>query len=123
MNGRHFFWTVLVATSLISQLALAQELYVGLSVVDITPSEPVALDGQRHVRIAKEAATPITATVLAMESRQGEQVLDQAVIVSCDLVAIREGVCQMVREKVVQLKSDLDPLKIFLCATHTHTAP
>lgn len=123
MNGRHFFWTVLVATSLISQLALAQELYVGLSVVDITPSEPVALDGQRHVRIAKEAATPITATVLAMESRQGEQVLDQAVIVSCDLVAIREGVCQMVREKVVRLKNDLDPLKIFLCATHTHTAP
>lgn len=116
------FLGLVLGIGVLAQLALPQELYVGASSVDITPSQPVALDGQRHVRIAKQAATPLTANVLVMESKQGEQSLDQAVIVSCDIVAIRDGVRELVRKKVNDIEG-LDPQKVFLCATHTHTAP
>ena len=101
----------------------AGELRFGAATVDITPAEPVALDGQRIVRISKKAETPISVTALALESREGERVLDQAVIVSCDLVAIREGVIDQVRVKVGPQIPDFDLKKLFLGATHTHTAP
>jgi hypothetical protein len=103
--------------------AAAAELWIGAATVDITPSQPVALSGQRRVRIAKTAETPITATALALESRDADKALDHAIIVSCDLVAIRDGILEMVREKVKPRLEDVDSAKIFLCATHTHTAP
>lgn len=101
----------------------AAELHVGATTVDITPDQPVALDGQRHVRISKMPATPIQATVLALESRDGDRVLDQAIIVSCDLVAIRDGILEKVRDKLGKRSPELDRRKLFLNATHTHTAP
>ena len=101
----------------------AAELWIGVRTVDITPSEPVALSGQRHVRIAKKVETPITATALALESRDGDKVLDRAIMVSCDLVAIRDGILKQVRDKVKPRLPDFDPAKLFLSATHTHTAP
>lgn len=99
------------------------ELLVGTATVDITPEQPVALDGQRHVRIAQKVETPITATALALEWRQGDRVLDQAVVVSWDLVAVRQGILQQVRDKGRPQLADFDVGKLFLCATHTHTAP
>ena len=101
----------------------AATLHLGAATIDITPDQPVALDGQRGVRISQTPATPIQASVLAIESRQGDQILDQAVIVSCDLVAIRDGVLRQVREKLHNRAPGLDPQKLFLSATHTHTAP
>ena len=101
----------------------AAELLVGAATIDITPERPVALSGQRRVRIAKEAETPITATVLALESRDGENSLEQALVVSCDLAAIRPGILDKVREKVKTRVPDFDLQKLFLSATHTHTAP
>ena len=103
--------------------AEAAELWIGAQEVDITPSEPVALSGQRNVRIAKKAETPITATALALEARDGDKVLDRAIMVSCDLVAIRDGILNQVRDKVKPRLPDVDLSKIFLNATHTHTAP
>jgi hypothetical protein len=103
--------------------AQAAELWIGGATVDITPDQPVALSGQRHVRISRKPETPISATALALESRDGDTVLDQAIIVSCDLVAIRDGILEMVRDKVKPRLPDLDPAKLFLSATHTHTAP
>ncbi len=99
------------------------ELRFGAATADITPDQPVALSGQRHLRISKKPETPISATALALESRKGNEVLDQAVIVSCDLVAIREGILEKVREKVKPRLPDFDVKKLFLSATHTHTAP
>mgnify|MGYP001827492632 CR=1 FL=1 len=83
----------------------------------------MALSGQRRVRISKNPETPITATVLALESRDGEDTLDQAIMVSCDLVAIRSGIVDKVREKVKTRLPDFDLHKLFLNGTHTHTAP
>jgi len=101
----------------------AGELRVGAATVDITPDQPVALDGQRSVRISKEPATRIQATVLALEGREGDKVTDQAIMVSCDLVAIRDGLTKTLREKLAGKLPDVDLRKIFLNATHTHTAP
>lgn len=76
----------------------ASELFIGTGHVSITPSQPVALSGQRHARIAHEVESPVTATALALETRDGNQVLDQAIIISCDLVAIRDGIQDRLRQ-------------------------
>jgi hypothetical protein len=104
----------------------ASDFLVGAASVDITPDQPVALDGQRNVRISKKPLTPISATALVVESPDGvaNGGKDHLVLVSCDLVAIRQGITQQVRDKVVKKSpAGLNPKKIILCATHTHTAP
>lgn len=106
-----------------STLLPAADLHLGAATVDITPDRPVALSGQRHVRISKTPATPIQVSALALESREGDRVLDQAIFVSCDLVAIRQGILAQVREKLAPRLPDFPIDKIFLAATHTHTAP
>ena len=103
--------------------SMASELMVGAASADITPSEPVALDGQFNLRISQKAATPITANVIALESRQGDRSLDAAIMVSCDLVVISDALLDKVRQAVQKRLPDLDLKKLFLNATHTHTAP
>ena len=109
--------------SVLCSCAVADQLYVGGATVSITPNGPVALAGQRHLRIARKVESPITATALAIEARDGDQVTDHVVFVSCDLVAIREGVPEMLRAKLKGKLAGLEPQKIVLSATHTHTAP
>jgi hypothetical protein len=101
----------------------ASQLFIGTASVDITPPKPVALSGQRRTRIATEVESPVTATALALETRDGDKVLDQAIMVSCDLVAIRDGVQDGFRERVNKRLADFDINKLFMAATHTHTAP
>jgi hypothetical protein len=101
----------------------AAELLIGGATVSITPDRPVALSGQMRTRIAREVESPVTATALALESRDGEKSLDQAIFVSCDLVSIREGVLDKVRQRLKDRLPGFDTQKIILNATHTHTAP
>ncbi|WP_153556852.1 hypothetical protein [Roseimaritima sediminicola] len=101
----------------------AAELHTGGATVSITPEQPVALSGQMHTRIAKTVASPVTATALAIEAREGDEVVDQAIMVSCDLVAIREGILELVRDRLKERIPDFDVQKLFISATHTHTAP
>ena len=44
-------------------------------------------------------------------------------MVSCDPVAIRQGILAKVRDKLDGRLPGLDLKKLFLSATHTHTAP
>jgi len=118
----------LYAVPLVVLLAAAQgaeaaELLIGAATTSITPDKPVPLAGQFHTRIARAVDNPVTATAVAIESRAGDDVLDQAVMVSCDLVAIREGVQDRFREALKARLPGLDVRKAFLSATHTHTAP
>jgi len=83
----------------------------------------VAVSGQFNTRIARNVESPVTATALALESRQGDKVLDQAVMVSCDLVGIRGDIQERVRRRVKAESLELDVRTVFLNATHTHTAP
>src|SRR5262245_45536877 len=101
----------------------AGKLHVGGATVSITPDRPIALAGQMHTRIAREVESPVTATALALESRDGDKMLDQAILISCDLVAIDSAVLEQVRRRVKTRLLDFDVQKLLLSATHTHTAP
>src|SRR5690242_12583960 len=72
----------------------AADLHVGGATVSITPDRPVALAGQMRTRVARKVDTPVTATALALESREGDRSLDQAILVSCDLVAVEAAVLE-----------------------------
>jgi hypothetical protein len=112
-----------VAMICLQPLVIAAELHVGAATVDITPARPVPLAGQMHTRISKKAETPISVTALALESREGDKVIDQAILVSCDLVAIRDGLMEKVRDRAKGKLTGFDLGKLILNATHTHTAP
>ena len=101
----------------------AAELRFGVATVSITPDKPVPLSGQFHTRIARSADNPVTATALALETREGGKPLDHAILVSCDLVAIRDGVQDRFRKHMAGKLPGADVRKIVLSATHTHTAP
>lgn len=99
------------------------ELLVGGATISITPDEPVALSGQRRVRIAREVESPCIATALSLESRSQDGSRDQAIFVACDLVAIRAGILEEVRERLTDRLDGFDLQKLIISATHTHTAP
>jgi len=99
------------------------QLSFGWAVESITLDKPVAIGGQYHTRIGGDVHDPLSATALAIETRDADGVIDQAVIVSCDLSLIRRKTQEHVRKLVKAQLPDLDVQKIFLSATHTHTAP
>ena len=122
MMVRTYCICILLVLSL-TLAARASELYVGRASADVSPALPIALMGQFELRIAKTAVTPLTAHVVALESRQGPKSLDAAILVSCDLVYISAKLLEMVREEAGKKIPGLDVNKIILNATHTHTAP
>jgi len=99
------------------------ELLVGTAGVSITPPLPVAVSGQFPLRVAKTVESPVTANAIALESRRNGEAGDAAVLVSCDLVYITQEVRNRLRREVKKRVPDLDPAKIILFATHSHTAP
>jgi hypothetical protein len=111
---------ILFAASPLESAGVSEEhkLLIGWASKSITPEKAVALAGQFHVRISKYVNDPVTATALAIEAGN-----DQAIMVSCDLVAIRSGIQNKFRELVKHRLPDFDIKKLFLNATHTHTAP
>lgn len=113
------FLAVVLTTIAVS----AAELSIGGATTSITPDKSVALDGHRNVRMSNKVESPVTATALALESRDGDKVLDQAILVSCDLVAIRDGILEKIRAKVKPRLPDFDIQKLIVNATHTHNAP
>jgi sugar phosphate isomerase/epimerase len=117
------FFRQTVAAMAASEAAQERPLTVGWATVDITPPKPVALVGQLHKRISSGVRDPITATALALETRGEKGDKEQAVMVSCDVVGIPRLIQKRLQEKVASRLPDLDARKIFLNATHTHTAP
>lgn len=103
--------------------ARSGKLSFGWAHESIIPGKPVAVGGQYHTRISGEVLDPLTVTALAIETRDDSGAIDQAVWVSCDLVAIRSKTVAGVRKRVAAEVPDLDLRKIIVSATHTHTAP
>jgi len=102
---------------------IAAELHIGTATADISPALPIALQGQGHLRIAQSAETPLAASVIVMESREGNRSLDAAIMVSCDVTYLPGELVKMVCDEVHKLIPEVDESKIILNATHTHTAP
>ncbi len=112
-----------IGSDLCGRALPASELLGGAATADITPPEPAALEGWTILRISEKVDTPLTANVLALESREGDRSLDAAVMISCDLVVISQELSQAVIEATRQRLPDFDLKKMFLNATHTHTGP
>lgn len=98
-------------------------LSVGWATTDITPQKPVNLVGQFQKRIARKIRDPLTATALAIETRSDTGSVDQAIMVSCDVIGIPKAVTEKVREKLRSRLPGFDVQKLLINATHTHTAP
>ncbi|NLX12392.1 MAG: hypothetical protein GXY44_01895 [Phycisphaerales bacterium] len=100
----------------------AKTLRIGWAQADITPSEPVCIAGQFHVRVSEGVLDPITATALALES-VGDQTPAAMVLVSCDLIAIHDSLRDALRDHLRRDLPELDPMAVLIAATHTHSAP
>jgi hypothetical protein len=114
---------IAVLVLLASQEVATGTLHVGWASRDITPDRPVALAGQFHKRISKGVAARLSVTALAIETRAADQSLEQAILVSCDLVAIRDGLQARLRKALEGKLDGFDLRKVLLSATHTHTGP
>lgn len=101
----------------------ADNLKTGWAQTSITPDRAVLLAGQFHARVSEGVMDPITATVLAIESLGDGGVRQQAVMVSCDLASISNELRDAVRVRVRESSADVDPVNLFIGATHTHSAP
>lgn len=95
-----------------------EQFKIGWAQGDITPANPVLIGGLFHARISEGVRDPLTVTVMALE-KGGEQ----TIFVSCDLIKISLPIQQAVRSQLCSEKTEIDPLKVILHATHTHTAP
>ncbi|MFA7175336.1 MAG: hypothetical protein WC340_18320, partial [Kiritimatiellia bacterium] len=101
----------------------AAELRVGAAQADITPEHPVALVGGRTAPISKGTNTPVTVNALALEWREEGKPAEVAIIVSCDVCLIREGIQEQARKLVAKRLPEFDTELFFLAATHTHKGP
>lgn len=119
LTGVGIFGVLLLLTA----NATAGELFVGAASVDITPTGPTAIAGQTWLRVSGKIETPLTANVLALESRDGDKPVDAAIAISCDVLFASSAVLDAVRREVKKKLPNLDVTKIFLSSTHTHTAP
>jgi len=114
---------VLLSFSFISEAAEENRIYIGWSIKDITPDKPVSLYGQYYKRISNYVQSPLKVTALALESRADNGKKEQAVMVSCDVISFRREIQELVKAKVKAKIPDFDINKLFLNATHTHSAP
>lgn len=117
---------VIVANALLGTPVLGAErsasetqLWIGAATADITPPTPVVLEG---LQVTRTIHSRLAANVLALESRQNDRVIDQAILVSCDL-CILPGVQDGFRKHLADRLAGFDPRKLFLAATHTHASP
>ncbi len=91
---------------------------IGWAETDLTPEQAVLIAGQFHARVSEGVADAITATALALDSGS-----DHAVMVSCDFVSIPDALRDAVRSRLPASCPGLNPMKVVLNATHTHTGP
>ena len=64
---------------------------------------------------------PVTATILALESDDGDS--GGVIMVSCDLVGVPDSFRGAIRAHARRLLPEITPENIIINATHTHTAP
>src|SRR5690606_25660333 len=115
--------TLLMMTDTASGIASCMRMNIGWARTDISPTRPAALGGMTTLRIATEVMDPLTATALVLEAPYQADDDQPLVLVGCDLRSIREDLTEGVRAEVLKRIPGLDPMRIILNATHTHTAP
>jgi hypothetical protein len=115
------FFVILLITSCNDNLK-NEGFYTGWAIEDITPDGPVSLQGQFYERISEYVQSPLKATALAIESKNGNVVTDQAIMVSIDIVGLQKKLQDTLRMIIAGQIPDFDTTKLFLNATHTHSS-
>jgi len=112
----------LVSISLLSgslaASALAAELQAGLARIAITPANPVMLAGYASRKgLSQGVHDPLFARAVAFEQNH-----ERLVLVAIDNCGFYNSTAEPLRRAVLAA-SGLKPSELFLCATHTHSAP
>ena len=94
-----------------------KELLIGWAEESIVPEKKVSLRGQFYERISEYVESEISVTAMAVEADG-----DQLVLVSADLVSIESSLLALCRQKLAEITDEIDPMKLVVCATHTHTS-
>jgi len=94
---------------------------IGWAKTDITPQGKTLLQGQFYTRITDKVGSRLTATALALEVCQDDGRRDHLVMLSCDLALINFK--SEFAKTLAKINQDIDPGKVIINATHTHSAP
>ncbi len=95
-------------------------LKVGVAIRDFTPQRPAMLQGQMHVRIARDAHDPLLITALALEGGSAPE--QRLILLSCDLPMIPDSLWNGVRSLLKERLPDVPSDQILMAGTHTHEA-
>jgi Neutral/alkaline non-lysosomal ceramidase, N-terminal len=96
----------------------AGDLQAGIAEVDVTPTTPVMLEGYASRKtLSKGVHDPLSTRAVAFE--EGHHRL---VMVALDNCGFYNGTAEPLRDAVLHA-CGLQPSELFLCATHTHSAP
>jgi hypothetical protein len=98
-------------------------LRIGWAQEDITPQLPAKLSGQYYERVSNEVHSPLTVTVCAIESPGKNGQKEQAIMASLDVLNVPVLLQDSIRKKVKTQIPGFDVQKLFLNATHVHSAP
>ncbi|NLB56334.1 MAG: hypothetical protein GX811_11325, partial [Lentisphaerae bacterium] len=91
-------------------------LRIGWAERDVSIDKPINIPGQFHMRISEGIMDPITVNALVIDNDE-----DIVIFLSADLVVIRSGLLDDIREKVSKINQDIPVEKILMNATHAHT--
>ncbi len=98
-------------------------LRIGWAIEDITPEGPVSLYGQYYERVSEYVQSPLKVTAFAIETVNEEGEKEQGIMVSMDLIYTLRPLQDALKDVVKEQIPDFDTRKLFLNATHTHSAP
>ena len=90
--------------------------HVGAAGCDITPDMPSFLAGQFSPRVSQGVEYPLTANILALESRDGDKPLDLAIIISVDTAVVRASFLLPIRAAVQEQLPGFDLGKLIVAA-------
>ncbi|HNQ35360.1 MAG TPA: hypothetical protein PKN80_04765 [bacterium] len=92
------------------------ELKIGWAARDISTEKPINIPGQFHMRISEGVMDPLTVSALVIDNGS-----DLVIFLSADLVVIRSGLLDEIRDKVAESNPEIPVAKILMNATHAHT--
>ena len=93
------------------------KLLIGWAEESLVPDKKVSLAGQFYERISDYVESDISATAMAVEADG-----DAMIMVSVDISSMALSLVEYARKKFAALTDEVDPRKIIVCATHSHTS-
>ncbi len=90
---------------------------IGWAEESLVPEKKVSLQGQFFERISQYVESEVAVTAMAVEKGQ-----EQMILMSVDIVSLNGGLIRLAREKFQKICPEVDPRKLIMAATHTHTS-